>query len=107
MKRTVLRAAGVSILAAAAIGTVVPTAVAAGGGHAPGKFSTHAAKAVAKAPSVSVKKIFTGQGTVPSVIVTFDYSCNAATQRLDVTLTSFPPLPAGATYLKATKAEST
>ncbi|MEV4924326.1 hypothetical protein [Streptomyces roseoverticillatus] len=54
---------------------------------------------------MSVKKIFNGQGTVPSVLVSFDYACTSATQRLDVTATSFPPLPGGATYLKATKAQ--
>ncbi|MFF7730811.1 hypothetical protein [Streptomyces sp. NPDC008001] len=62
-------------------------------------------RTVATEPSVSVKKIFNGQGTVPSVLVSFDYACTSATQRLDVTLTSFPPLPAPATYLKATKAK--
>ncbi|WP_367139649.1 MULTISPECIES: hypothetical protein [Streptomyces] len=104
MKRTALRAAGVSVLIAAAASAAVPTTAAVASSPVPGKASTPTVTAAAKAPSVNVKKILTGQGTVPSVIVSFGYVCSTATQRLDVTVTSFPPFPADATYLKATKA---
>ncbi|MFF4158565.1 hypothetical protein [Streptomyces sp. NPDC001678] len=88
MKLTSLRAAGVALLvSAAALGAAAP------------------ATAAAKAPFVGVDKIFIGRGSIPSVLVSFDYACTAATERLDITLTAFPAPPAGATYLKATKAK--
>lgn len=90
MKPATLRAAGVSLLAtAAALGAALPATAATAG----------------NAPFVSVDKILVGRGSVPSVIVSFDYACTPATDRLDVTLTSFPAPPDGATWLKATKAK--
>lgn len=105
MRRTIFRTAGIFTLVSAALSAAAPAALAAADGHAPSRGVAHPAKAVATGPAVSVKKIFNGQGTIPSVLVSFDYACTSATQRLDVTVTSFPPLPAGATYLKATKAK--
>ncbi|MFD8994028.1 hypothetical protein [Streptomyces abikoensis] len=88
MKPTSLRAAGVALLVSAAgLGAAVP------------------ATAAAKAPFVSVDKISIGRGSIPSVLVSFDYACTAATERLDITLTSYPAPPANATWLKATKAK--
>ncbi|MEV4743568.1 hypothetical protein [Streptomyces sp. NPDC049555] len=92
MKRRTLRAVATYALVSAALAAAVPPAAAA--------VTT---KAAAKAPSATIDKILIGQGTIPSVIVSFDYACTAATERLDVTLTSFPPIPAPAAYLKATK----
>ncbi|MEV4431916.1 hypothetical protein [Streptomyces sp. NPDC049585] len=93
MKRTTLRAAGVSVLTAVALGAAAaPAALAAG---TTGTTGT---------PSVEVRKIFTGNGIVASLDVSFDYVCNADTERLDVTLLS---APAGRkpVYLTATKAK--
>ncbi|GAA2708395.1 MULTISPECIES: hypothetical protein [Streptomyces] len=75
MKRTTLRAAGVSVLTAVALGAAAPAALAAG---------------TTGTPSVEVRKIFTGNGIVASLDVSFDYVCNADTERLDVTLLSAP-----------------
>ncbi|MFD8996130.1 hypothetical protein [Streptomyces abikoensis] len=83
MKRTILRAAVVPVLAAVAFGTAAPSACAATSG-----------------PSVAVNKIFLGKGIVASVDVSFDYVCTDATDRVAVELVS------GATTLKATKAKS-
>ncbi|MEV5237977.1 hypothetical protein AB0K89_02415 [Streptomyces cinnamoneus] len=105
MKRTTLRALAAYALVSAALAAAVPAAAATGGSHAPDKAAAHTAKAAAKAPSVAIDKILIGQGTIPSVLVSFNYACTAATEHLDVTLTSFPSIPAPATYLKATKAK--
>ncbi|GHC72043.1 hypothetical protein [Streptomyces cinnamoneus] len=144
MKRTSLRAAGVSALAAVALGIAAPAATAAtvepvaksdrGAGTKSADEARRAAEAAAKAaseaaaraaaksagdaaraaaeaaaksaaeaarkaaeaakaaaaPSVSVRKIFLGKGIVASLDVSFDYTCTAATDHLEVTLASDP-----------------
>ncbi|MEU4212454.1 hypothetical protein AB0F13_21070 [Streptomyces sp. NPDC026206] len=65
--------------------------------------SRNAAEA-AKAPSVSVRKIFLGKGIVASVDVSFDYLCTSATDRLEVTLTSAPK-SGKPTVFKSTRAQ--
>ncbi|AZQ74550.1 hypothetical protein EKH77_28035 [Streptomyces luteoverticillatus] len=96
MKPTSLRAAGVALLVSAAgLGAAIP-ATAAG---------ATATVAGGRAPFVSVDKISIGRGSIPSVLVSFDYACTSATDRLDITLTSYPAPPANATWLKATKAK--
>ncbi|MCA6091203.1 hypothetical protein LE181_03340 [Streptomyces sp. SCA3-4] len=145
MKRTSLRAAGVSALAAVALGIAAPAATAAtvepvaksdrGAGtksadearraaedaakaaseaaaraaaksaadaaaraaaEAAAKSAAEAARKAAEAakaaaaPSVSVRKIFLGKGIVASLDVSFDYTCTAATDHLEVTLASDP-----------------
>ncbi|MHA7957194.1 hypothetical protein ACX9I7_05475 [Streptomyces sp. L500] len=91
MKRTILRAAVVPVLAAVAFGIAAPSACAA---TAP----TKAADATS-GPSVTVGKIFLGKGIVASVDVSFDYVCTDATDHVAVELVSGP------TTLKATKAK--
>ncbi|MBT2545771.1 hypothetical protein J7E99_35115 [Streptomyces sp. ISL-44] len=84
--RTILRTVSAGALAAVVLGIAAPPAGA----------------TTAAPPSATIDRIFLGRGIVASVDVAFTYSCNAATDRIDVTLTSgtTDPTTGGPTVLK-------
>ncbi|MFF4739324.1 hypothetical protein ACFY2W_26085 [Streptomyces sp. NPDC001262] len=120
MNNNTLRHIGASVLAAVVLVTAEPvSAIAAPGQPALVKTTknnvndllkkaAHDAKETARAagtqPSVTVKKIFLGAGTVTSVDVSFEYSCTPVTDRLEVTFISIPDSPTDSiTLLKTAK----
>lgn len=95
MKRTTLRAVGVSALTTVALGVAVPAVI--------GTPAQAATAPAAKGPSVNVKDAFFGKGIVASLDVTFEYTCQPSTDRLEVTLASAAK-NGKSTVLKATRA---